>query len=203
MKKMIFTLAAIAISASAALAQVADGTYNVDYKTSTINWAGQKVTGSGHNGTIRVSSGQVVVAKSNISTGKLKVDMNGITCTDLPEGEYNSKLINHLKSEDFFNSAKFPDANFEVTSVAAKADKSGNTHEIKGKITIKGITKDVTFPAKVTGDGKSVTIDGSLKLDRSLFDVRYGSETFFGALGDNAISNDIALTLHLVANKKG
>lgn len=203
MKKMIFTLAAIAISASAALAQVADGTYNVDYKTSTINWAGQKVTGSGHNGTIRVSSGQVVVAKSNISTGKLKVDMNGITCTDLPEGEYNSKLINHLKSEDFFNSAKFPDANFEVTSVAAKADKSGNTHEIKGKITIKGITKDVTFPAKVSGDGKSVTIDGSLKLDRSLFDVRYGSETFFGSLGDNAISNDIALTLHLVANKKG
>lgn len=202
MKKMIFTLAAIAISASAALAQVADGTYNVDYKTSTINWAGQKVTGSGHNGTIRVSSGQVVVAKSNISTGKLKVDMNGITCTDLPEGEYNSKLINHLKSEDFFNSAKFPDANFEVTSVAAKADKSGNTHEIKGKITIKGITKDVTFPAKVTGDGKSLTIDGSLKLDRSLFDVRYGSETFFGSLGDNAISNDIALTLHLVANKK-
>ena len=203
MKKMIFTLAAIAISASAAFAQVADGTYNVDYKTSTINWAGQKVTGSGHNGTIRVSSGQVVVAKSNITTGKLKVDMNGITCADLPEGEYNSKLINHLKSEDFFNTAKFPDANFEVTSVAVKADKAGNTHEVKGKITIKGITKDITFPAKVTGDGKTVTIDGDVKLDRSMFDVRYGSETFFGSLGDNAISNDIALTLHLVANKKG
>lgn len=202
MKKMMLTIAAIAFAMTASLAQVADGTYNVDYKGSTIGWKAQKVTGSGHSGTVRVSSGQLVVAKSNISSGKLKVDMNGITCTDMPEGEYNAKLINHLKSEDFFNTTKFPDANFEVTSVTAKTDNAGNTHEVKGKITIKGITKDINFPAKVSGDGKAVTIDGALTLDRSLFDVRYGSETFFGSLGDNAINNDIELTVHIVANKK-
>lgn len=199
---MMLTIAAIAFAMTASLAQVADGTYNVDYKGSTIGWKAQKVTGSGHSGTVRVSSGQLVVAKSNISSGKLKVDMNGITCTDMPEGEYNAKLINHLKSEDFFNTTKFPDANFEVTSVTAKTDNAGNTHEVKGKITIKGITKDINFPAKVSGDGKAVTIDGALTLDRSLFDVRYGSETFFGSLGDNAINNDIELTVHIVANKK-
>jgi polyisoprenoid-binding protein YceI len=201
MKKVIFTLAAFAMS-YASFAQLADGTYNVDYKSSTINWHAEKATGSGHDGTIRVSSGQVVVAKSNIASGKLKVDMNGIACTDLPEGEYNSNLINHLKSPDFFDTAKFPDSNFEVTSVTAKADGKGNTHVVAGKITIKGITKDITFPAKVSGDGKSVTIDGDVVLDRSQFDVRFGSETFFGSLGDKAINNDMKLKLHIVANKK-
>jgi polyisoprenoid-binding protein YceI len=201
MKKVIFTLAAFAMG-FASFAQLADGTYNVDYKSSTINWHAEKATGSGHDGTIRVSSGQVVVAKSNIATGKLKVDMNGIACTDLPEGEYNSNLINHLKSPDFFDTAKFPDSNFEVTSVTSKADVKGNTHVVAGKITIKGITKDISFPAKVSGDGKSVTIDGDIVLDRSQFDVRFGSETFFGSLGDKAINNDMKLKLHVVANKK-
>lgn len=202
MKKSIFALVAIAFASSTAFAQLTDGKFNVDYKASTISWHGEKATGSGHDGTIRVSSGQVVVAKGAITTAKLKVDMNGITCTDLADAEMNSNLINHLKSEDFFNVANFPDANFEMTSIKEAADKSGNTHTVSGKMTIKGITKDISFPAKVTATPTNVTIDGAMTLDRSQFEVKYGSETFFGTLGDKAISNDIKLSVHLIANKK-
>ena len=201
MKKIILTLAVAVFAASSAFAQLTDGKFNIDYKTSTINWHAEKVTGSGHDGTIRVSSGQVTVAKGNVSAGKMKVDMNGITCTDLTDAEMNSNLINHLKSADFFNTAAFPDANFEVVSVKAEADKSGNTHKITGKFTIKGITKEITFPAKVTGTATQVNIIGTFNLDRSLFDVKYGSTSFFDSLGDKAINNDIKLTFNLVAKK--
>jgi polyisoprenoid-binding protein YceI len=201
MKKIILTLAVAVFAASSAFAQLTDGKFNIDYKTSTINWHAEKVTGSGHDGTIRVSSGQVTVAKGNVSAGKMKVDMNGITCTDLTDAEMNSNLINHLKSAEFFNTAAFPDANFEVVSVKAEADKSGNTHKITGKFTIKGITKEITFPAKVTGTATQVNIIGTFNLDRSLFDVKYGSTSFFDSLGDKAINNDIKLTFNLVAKK--
>ncbi|MFM1998890.1 MAG: hypothetical protein RL204_837 [Bacteroidota bacterium] len=201
MKKIILTLAVAVFAASSAFAQLTDGKFNIDYKASTINWHAEKVTGSGHDGTIRVSSGQVTVAKGNVSAGKMKVDMNGITCTDLTDAEMNSNLINHLKSADFFNTAAFPDANFEVVSVKAEADKAGNTHKITGKFTIKGITKEITFPAKVTGTATQVNINGTFNLDRSLFDVKYGSTSFFDSLGDKAINNDIRLTFNLVAKK--
>jgi polyisoprenoid-binding protein YceI len=201
MKKIILTLAVAVFAASSAFAQLTDGKFNIDYKASTINWHAEKVTGSGHDGTIRVSSGQVTVAKGNLSAGKLKVDMNGITCTDLTDAESNSNMINHLKSADFFNTAAFPDANFEIVSVKAEADKSGNTHKITGKFTIKGITKEITFPAKVTGTASQVNINGTFNLDRAQFDVKYGSSSFFDSLGDKAINNDIRLTFNLVAKK--
>jgi polyisoprenoid-binding protein YceI len=201
MKKIILTLAVAAFAVTSAFAQLTDGKFNIDYKASSITWSAQKVTGSGHTGTVRVSSGQVTVAKSNITAAKVKVDMNGMTCTDLTDAEMNSNLINHLKSADFFNTAAFPDANFEVVSVKAQADKAGNTHMITGKFTIKGITKELSFPAKVTGTATEVTINGTMNLDRSLFEVKYGSTSFFDSLGDKAINNDIKLTFNLIAKK--
>jgi polyisoprenoid-binding protein YceI len=184
MKKIILTLAVAVFAASSAFAQLTDGKFNIDYKASTINWHGEKVTGSGHDGTIRVSSGQVTVAKGNLTAGKLKVDMNGITCTDLTDAESNSNMINHLKSADFFNTAAFPDANFEIVSVKAEADKSGNTHKITGKFTIKGITKPVTFDITVAGN----TATTAFKVDRTKYDIKYNSGNFFENLGDKTIN---------------
>lgn len=196
--KFFAAVAAIMISASA-IAQLKDGKYIVDYKTSTITWAASKVTGNGHSGTVRVSSGNVVVAKNNITTGKLNVDVNALAVTDLPAGEMNSNLVNHLKSPDFFDTAAHPDAKFEITSVKAGKDNAGHTHTVSGKLTIKGISQDVSFPATVAGTGDAMTIKGILTFDRSKFDVRYGSTAFFNDLGDKAISNDIKLEFNLNA----
>lgn len=201
MKKFLFT-AAMAVITFASSAQLADGKFNVDFKSSTVNWQGQNVTGKGHNGTVRVSSGQLEFKGNNLVAGKLKLNMNEITCTDLSDAESNANLLNHLRSADFFNTSQFPDANFEVTSVKAQKDAKGNTHLISGKLTIKGITKDVSFPATVSGKDGQATVKGELIVDRSQFDVRYGSETFFGELGDKAIDNNITIVFNLVANKK-
>jgi polyisoprenoid-binding protein YceI len=199
--KTITTFIAILAISLGSFAQVKDGKYLIDFKNSSIIWKGKKVTGQGHQGTVRVSSGVVEAKGAKLANAKLKVDMNGIACTDLPDAESNAKLLNHLRAEDFFSTAKFPDAQFEATSFDDKKDGNGNTHVVHGKLTIKGITQEVSFPAKVETTENEVKINGEMKFDRSKFDVRYGSETFFGSLGDNAIENDVTLIFNLTAKK--
>lgn len=200
MKMKFFAAVAAMMMTVSASSQLKDGKYIVDFKASSITWAAQKVTGSGHQGTVRVSSGNVVVTKNAISSAKVNVDVNALAVTDIPAGEMNSNLVNHLKSADFFDTSAHPDAKFEITSVKEAKDKEGNTHAVTGQLTVKGIAQTVTFPAKVASNGSSVTISGTMNFDRSKFDVRYGSASFFNDLGDKAISNDVKLTFNLIAN---
>jgi polyisoprenoid-binding protein YceI len=107
-----------------------------------------------------------------------------------------------LKAEDFFNTVAFPDAMFEVTSVQVAKGNNGTTHNVTGNMTIKGITKTLSFPAKITGGGNQVFVEGSLGVDRTQFDVRYGSTAFFDNLGNKAIDNIFNLTIKLVGDLK-
>ena len=202
MKKAIFATALFVALGMTSFAQLKDGRYTIDYKASKIEWTGQKVTGEGHSGTVRISSGLVEVKGNAITSAKVKVDMNAIENTDIPAGEVNANLVNHLKAEDFFNSAKFPDANFEATSVKEAKDAAGNTHTVNGKLTVKGITQDIAFPAKVTATDNQVTIVGTYDFNRAKFEVKYGSETFMGSLGDKAINDIVKLKFNLIGTKK-
>jgi polyisoprenoid-binding protein YceI len=194
MKKQILFLAASVLFAAQSFAQIANGNYLLDFTKSTINWKATKKTGS-HEGTVKVSSGIVRVANDGKTlAGKVKVDMNSIACTDIKDAGTNANFLNHLKSEDFFHSVKFPDANFEVTKFDGK--------KVYGKITIKGITKEVSFDANISGGNNQITIKGTLVLDRTQFDIKYGSSSFFDNLGDKAIDNNFTLTLNLIGNKK-
>ncbi|MEY4330644.1 MAG: hypothetical protein RL609_1392 [Bacteroidota bacterium] len=190
--KKIMMIALVALS-SAAFAQIKDGKYIVDYKNSKVDWRGDNLVGGGHDGNVKVSSGNVVVSKGNITSGKVKINMNDMTCTDLTDAATNSKLINHLKAEDFFNTAKFPDASFEITGSTPKADKSGNTHVVKGKMTIKATTLDMEFPVKVDVRDGNMHVTGDVLVDRSKFDVKYPS------VGDYAVKNELKLKLDIKA----
>ena len=201
MKKTILSIVAAVAVALSAQAQITDGKYILDFNKSTINWKASKVTGSGHEGTVRVSSGVMNVAGKSIN-GKVKVDMNGIVCTDLQDAGKNAYLLNHLKGEDFFNTVKFPDAIFETTKITEAKGNDGTTHRVEGNLTIKGITKPVSFNAKISGGNGQIYIVGDLKVDRTQFDIKYGSTSFFDNLGDNAINNDFTLKFSLVGNKK-
>lgn len=201
MKKTILSLLAVAALAFSAQAQITDGKYILDFNKSSIIWKATKVTGAGHEGTVRVSSGVVNVAGKSIN-GKIKVDMNGIVCTDIQDAGKNAYLLNHLKSEDFFSTVKFPDALFETTKITEAKGNDGTTHRVDGNLTIKGITKPISFNAKITGGNGQVYIVGDLKVDRAQFDVRYGSKSFFENLGDDAINNEFLLKLSLVGNIK-
>ncbi len=193
MKKLLL-LPILAILAMAA--NVAD-TYNVDVNASAIAWTGYKVTGK-HTGTVKVKSGNLAWDGGKLTGGSFEIDMNSITCTDL-EGEYAGKLVGHLKSDDFFGVAKYPTAKFVITK-AIPQDTKGN-YKIVGNLTIKEKTNEVKFMANATESNGTVSASGKITVDRSEYDVRFGSGSFFDGLGDKTIYDEFDLQVTLVAKK--
>lgn len=166
----------------------------VDPNATTLTWLAKKITGA-HNGTINVNGGEVVIDGTKVVSGKFDIDMNSMVILDI-QGGSNEKLLGHLKSDDFFSVAKFPTTSFVLTSVTQK---SGATHTVKGKLTIKGITQDIEFPAEIGFNGKTMTANAKIKIDRTKFDIKYRSGNFFENLGDKAIYDDFDMELNLVA----
>jgi polyisoprenoid-binding protein YceI len=171
--------------------------YKVDSQKSVMGWNGKKVTGE-HSGNVKVSDGTLMTDGGKLTGGTFTFDMNSITCTDLTDATYNAKFIGHIKSEDFFNTAKFPTSTFKITKVTPKG---GNAYDITGNMTIKGITNAVTFPATVKMTGNTIEADGKATLDRTKYDIRYGSKSFFENIGDKAIYDDFTVDLKIVASK--
>lgn len=172
-------------------------TYKVDAQKSALNWEAKKVTGQ-HNGAVKLNEGTLTVDGAKLTGGTFLFDMNSITCADLTDAGYNAKLVGHLKSEDFFNSAKFPTSKFVITKVTPKG---GNNFDITGNMTIKDITNPVTFPATVTVSGNTISAQGKATLDRTKYDIKYRSKSFFGDVGDKAIYDDFAVEMKMVASK--
>lgn len=173
-------------------------TYTVDTKSTIATWLGKKVTGQ-HTGNISISKGTVTGDGKNITGGTIEFDMNSITSTDLTDPEWNAKLIGHLKSDDFFSVEKNPTAKFEITKAVFK---SGNDYDITGKLTIKGITNEITFPALIKMDSKTLVTVAKITVNRTKFDIKYGSASFFESIGDKAINDDFELNVNVVASVK-
>jgi polyisoprenoid-binding protein YceI len=180
----------LAVSLSTA---VFAGSQKVDASKSTVKWLGKKVTGE-HYGTISVKEGSLEVANGKVTGGKVVIDMQSIVSEDLKDAGYNAKLVGHLKSDDFFSVASFPTAELVVT----KVESNGNSHTFSGNLTIKGITNPATFTATSSKDGKSIVYKGALTVDRSKYNVKYGSKSFFDNLGDKVIYDEFTLDFSLV-----
>jgi polyisoprenoid-binding protein YceI len=174
-------------------------TFKIDGPKSWLGWEGTKVTGK-HNGTIAIQSGSITKNKENY-TGTFVIDMNSIVDEDLKDASYNGKLIGHLKSDDFFSVAKFPTSTLEITKMEAFSDKFGATHKVFGKLTIKGVTNEVSFPAKVTVNGNNFQASAEITINRTKWGLKYGSGSFFDNLGDKAISDDIKYNVNIVGSK--
>lgn len=174
--------------------------YNVDADRSSVNWVGKKVTGQ-HNGTLNVDDSKVVVEGNDVVYAKVEMDMNSIVCEDLTNPEYNKKLVDHLKSDDFFSSDKFPQATFVTTGFSTNPDASadGQNYIVTGDLTIKGITKEVSFPVNVEINGEQLQANGTATLDRTKWNIKYGSGSFFKGLGDKMIYDDFEIEFDLVA----
>ncbi|MCV9930131.1 YceI family protein [Flavobacterium sp. LS1R49] len=174
----------VALSAVSMNAQ----TKKVDVKTSTINWVGKKVTGQ-HSGTVNLKDGALVFKGNKLAGGTFTVDMTSINATDLT-GEYQGKLNGHLKADDFFGTDKFPTSKLVFKTIGAKAT---DVYTVTADLTIKGITKPVTFDIAVNGN----TAATSFKVDRTKYDIKYGSGSFFDNLGDKAVSDEFELNVAL------
>jgi len=164
---------------------------------SVVEWVGHKVTGK-HRGTIGIKSGQLDFDHGAFKGGKFVIDMGTITVTDLSGGGKN-KLEGHLNSDDFFGVAKHPTATLVCTKVSPKG--TPGDYKITGDLTIKGITKEVRFYTNVKKDGGKFLATADITIDRSDFDIRYGSGSFFDNLGDKTIYDEFDLKVALTAQK--
>lgn len=172
--------------------QVVGNVYTVDAAQSTLVWTGAKVTGQ-HEGTVDIKSGELHVNEGAVSGGKFVLDMNTINTTDL-EGEWKDKLDGHLKADDFFDVANNPEASFEITSVTAGAVEGGIA--IAGNLTIKGVSKNITFDANVEElTDAIVKVSADFNIAREDWGVNYAGQQ------DDLISKEINFKVTLVANK--
>jgi polyisoprenoid-binding protein YceI len=179
---------ALALVVALATVSVSAQTKKIDAAKSSINWLGKKVTGQ-HNGTVNFKEGNLVFRGKKVTGGNFVVDMTSLTATDL-QGEYQGKLNGHLKADDFFGTDKFPTATLVFKKVVTK---SATTFTVTGNLTIKGITKPITFDLATTANSATAKFN----VDRTKYDIKYGSGSFFSNIGDKAINDEFELDVTL------
>jgi len=177
--------------------------YTVDATSSIINWRGTKVVGMGeHAGTIAISEGTVGVKENALASGNFTIDMNSINVTDTASWFTNDKrgqLTGHLQSDDFFNVATYPTAKFEISSV------EGNN--ISGNLTLRDVTKNITFPAEISVSENEVTAKGSVVINRLDWNINYDkekmslSESAQASAKNGIVGKDIEISIALKATK--
>jgi len=199
MKKQILlsAIALVAIAFSALTEKKTKSTLAVNIVESNVKWIGKKVTGE-HSGTIDIAKGKLEFNNQKLSGGSFEIDMNSIKNIDIENKEYSQKLVGHLKSDDFFGVAKYPKASFVIKEVQ---EKNANKYHVKGDLTIKETSKLIEFPVEINRIGSNAVASASITIDRSEFDVRYGSGSFFDGLGDKMIYDDFTLDVTLVTSK--
>lgn len=200
--KRIFGLGVLVLGMSAGVS-AKEATFKVNPEKSQLNWLGKKVTGK-HWGTVNLANGSLVFNGANLVGGEFVIDMNSITVSkeDLADAETNAKLVGHLKNDDFFGVDKGnKTATLKITSAKPLTGNPNATHEVSGDLTIKGKTNKVTFPAKIDMKSNQVMAEAKIVVDRTKWDIRYGSATFFEKLGDKAINNDFEMDVKLAASK--
>ncbi|MGB5379152.1 YceI family protein [Muriicola sp.] len=193
MKRNVLSLAMAIVfgaiaSASPALA-TEPVTKEVKITESSVMWKAYKVTGS-HTGVVQLTEGALTFEEDMLIGGNFVVDMTSLIATDL-EGGSKAKLEGHLKSDDFFGVENHPSSTLVFTEVKSTGK---NSYEVTGNLTIKGITKPVTFDLSIYGSKATAAV----KVDRANYDVRYGSGSFFDNLGDKTIYDEFDLVVDLV-----
>lgn len=194
-KPFAFALLTILITGSV----VAQSTYQVDPSAAKVIWTGKKVTGQ-HTGTVDLQKGTIGWGPEGLTSTDVTIDMTSITNTDL-DPEYAADLVSHLKSGDFFNTMEFHTATFKTSAVEKieGAEAGQPNYKITGDLTIKGITKPVTLDVRAWQEKKGVRATGTLRFDRTLYNIKYRSGQFFDYLGDKMINDEVEITFDLIA----
>jgi len=183
------TFVFLALSAMAFFNLNAQQKLTADAGKTKLEWLGEKVTGK-HEGTINLQSGWLSWKDNKIESGEFVIDMNTITSNDNLD-----KLVGHLKSDDFFGVGKFPTANLVITG-STSFEKG--TATVTGTLTIKGVTNPVEFKAAYQKKDDGNWFFANIVIDRTKYNVRYGSGSFFDNLGDKTIYDEFKLKVSLL-----
>jgi len=172
--------------------------YKADHEATQVKWVGKKIAGA-HEGTIALKEGWLSLEKNSIKGGEFIMDMNSIRDTDIKDEKTRAMLEGHLKSDDFFGVELFPLSKLVIKG--STPDGKGK-EVIKADLTIKSATHPVEFTATSVVSGDVITYNAVIPVDRTLYDVRYGSGKFFSNIGDKAIDDIFTLTVTLVVKKQ-
>lgn len=193
MKKVSLVVVLMAIGLMS-FSSIVSEAYTAKVEESTITWKGFKPGGS-HNGIISISKGNLVANGNNVITGSFTIDMKSIKVLD----SQSPKLLNHLKSADFFEVEAFPTAQFDISG----QKKVDGKNQVVGFLTIKGIRKEISFPAKVSENelGNLVLESEVFKINRAEYNIKYKSKSFYADLKDKFIFDEFELQVKVIASK--
>ena len=167
----------------------------VNKVSSDVQWIGRKVIGEQHSGHIQLAGGFIIKNNGKLHSGEILMNMQSITVDDIENPKWNQKLVDHLKNDDFFNIKKYPSAKF----VFSKFEGKGADTRVTGDMTIRNKTIPMNFIFNTVVDVDSSYATGNINIDRSLFEVKYGSGSFFEGLGDKMIMDEFTLNFKLIA----
>ncbi|MFY0253398.1 YceI family protein [Chitinophaga sp. 30R24] len=179
--------------------------YLVDITASEVQWIGTKPTGK-HQGTLKLAGGAVYLQDSVITGGQFTISMNSLEDIDLvTDTTMKRKLENELKGPMFFDVKKYPAATFEITSITPFHPSIGDeltlkdaTHIIKGNLTLKAVTKNISFPAKITFNHNSINAIANFNIDRTQWGMTYRADK---SLQDKLISSQVNIVFNIQANR--
>jgi polyisoprenoid-binding protein YceI len=187
-----------------AVSESVTGRYEIDQAASVAEWMGRNLFNR-HVGTAQLGAGTIDIKDGLLAGGHLTVDMTTLRCTDITDPALNAHLIAHLKSDDFFLTEKYPNAEFDILVVAIRSGaKLGDpNYQIRGDLTLRGVTKPLDFPAVVARRPEGAfTAQARLDIDRTLWGSVYGSAKFFGRLGQHLVNDVIHLYLKVVTKER-
>jgi polyisoprenoid-binding protein YceI len=198
MKKIIMALFVLSLPAIMVANNGDKGktTYKIDALKSSVAWKGYKVTGE-HEGNIAIVSGTIHMDGDKLAGGEFIIDMTSLEVSGL-DAKMQAKLEGHLKSGDFFGVEAHPNATLKITKVKLK----GGIYTIVADLTIKDITNPVEFETTIIEVGGMMKANSKITIDRSKYNVRYGSSSFFDNLGDKAIYDNFDLNVELVFSEQ-
>ncbi|MBC8019391.1 MAG: YceI family protein [Verrucomicrobia bacterium] len=183
--------------------ELRDGTYRIDTEKSTLEWIGRNLN-KRHYGRIAIQAGELVIAGGKLSAGNIVLDMTAISNSDLQDPGWHEMLIRHLISDDFFAVERYPIASFTLSGWEAQAGASPEAPQgiVTGELTIKDVTRPISFPATVAPqqDG-SIQAHAAFDIDRTLWNICYGSCRMFENLGMHLVHDTISLELFVVASR--
>jgi len=178
----------------------ADGEWVVDTEHSAVGWVGRNPGGS-HEGTLRVRSGGATVHEGRVAKGAFEIDMSTIEVADL-SGDMAALLKRHLESDDFFAVDRHPVAHFEITRMTPieGATPGAPNFDAEGKLTLRGVTNPVAFPAIAMLRGENeLALEAHFDIERTRWNVNYGSGKLYAHLGMHLVNDHISIQVRVLA----
>ena len=179
-----------------------DGKYRIDTDQSIIEWFGRNPN-TKHYGTVRISDGQIQI-ENNTITGAAEIDMNSIENINLAGDELQPVLVSHLKSDDFFLVNVFPTAKFTITggNLAEDPHLSAPNYKVDGTLELRGVKADIAFASTISHtDNNGLIAEAHFDIDRTRWNVIYGSTRFFENLGMHLVFDLISFQVRIVAKR--